>query len=81
MIRTSKTNKRYATRVDVSADLEKYVPNIIKKLKADAIKSLKVPKNTLRIIFLKKQSGFDGDGFVRNVKTHIFTYNVITFKR
>lgn len=81
MIRLQRTNKRYATRFDVSAELEKYVPNIVKQLKAEAIKAVKVPKNTLRIIFLKKQSGYDGDGFTRNVKSHIFTYNIITFKR
>lgn len=81
MIRLQRTNKRYANRVDVSAELEYTIPDIEKQLKADAIKSVKVPKNTLRIIFLKKQSGFDGDGFVRNVKTYIFTYNIITFKR
>lgn len=85
MIKLKYPNKNYATRygnrVDFSSDLEKYMPNIGRYLKTESLRNLKVPKNTLRIIFLKKVIGYDGDGFPRQVKTAIFTYNVITFKR
>lgn len=80
MIRIKKSNYRYATRADVSTEfLEMPIAN--KLLKAESLKNLKVPKNTLRIIFNSKVIGYDGDGFVRNVKTVIFRYNIITFKR
>lgn len=81
MIKIYKPITKYAVRVDFSAEMEFVIPGLQKDLNRDAIKSLKVPKNTLRIIFKNKDVGFDGDGFVRNFKTAIFYYNIITFKR
>jgi len=80
MIRAKKDFKRYATRVDVTNGLLK-VKGIEKFLKKESIKSLKLPKNTLKIIFQKMVTGYDGDGFARDVKTVIFHYKIITFKR
>jgi len=81
MIKTRKSNKIYAVRCDVTADMEYCFPDIHKFLKKDSLRNLKLPKNTLKIIFKDKRQGFYGDGFVRNVKTVIFRYNIITFKR
>ena len=81
MIRLKKSNLKYASRIDFLAEMEFNTPGLQKYLNRDAIKSLKVPKNTFKIIFKNKDVGFDGDGFVRNVKTAIFYYNIITFKR
>jgi len=81
MIKPRNSNKIYATRIDISAEMEYHFPNIHKILKRKSIGELKLPKNTLKVIFKDKKTGFDGDGFVRNVKTVIFRYNIITFKR
>lgn len=84
MIRIQRIHKKslkYARRVDVSAEIEYVIPNIVNDLKKDSLRELKLPKNTLRIVFKNKESGFAGDGFSRNVKTYIFNYNIITFKR
>lgn len=81
MIRVKKDFRKYATRVDIPADLEYCVSDIQKHLKKESIKNLKVPKNTLRVVFLKKRIGYHGDGFALDMKTIIFTCNIITFKR
>lgn len=80
MIRVKKDFRKYATRVDVPNQVLQ-MHGISLYLKKQSIKNLKVPKNTLRIIFDKKRVGYDGDGFARDVKTIIFQYKIITFKR
>lgn len=50
-------------------------------LKRKSMKLLELPKNTLRVTLIGKVSGYNNDDFVRDIKTVIFTYEIITFKR
>lgn len=80
MIKLQRPNTKYATTVDVVSEVIED-PGMMKYLKKESIRKLKVPKNTLRIMFKDKFTGWNGDGFARNIKTVRFTYNIITFKR
>lgn len=55
--------------------------SMMSQIRKDSFKQLKVPKNTLRILFKDRFIGLHGDDFPRNLKTIRFTYNIITFKR
>ncbi len=80
IIRIKRNRERYATSVRASVEAADD-PGLLKYLQCDSIKNLKVPKNTLKIIFNKRVVGYDSDGFARNIRTIIFYYNIITFKR
>lgn len=80
MIKLQRPNTKYATMVDVVSEAVED-QGMMRYLKKESIRKLKIPKNTLRIIFIDVFEGWHGDGFVRNVKTVRFTYNIITFKR
>lgn len=81
MIKIHKRIERYAAHFTVTAAMEYENPNIETFLKKESIKKLKVPDNTLKIIFIRSFKGYHGDDFIKNQKTFAFYYNIITFKR
>lgn len=40
-----------------------------------------LPKNTLKTVLLNNKTGYNGDDFVKNRKSVVFIYEIITFKR
>lgn len=80
MIKTIRSRYGYATshKINRESEGDKKFNAILRK---ESMANIRVPKNTLRIILLHKRVGYNGGDFIRDVKTVIFTYNIITFKR
>lgn len=80
MLKVSKP-KRFAKVVKVnhqSVQTDSYMKFLKKKNKP---KQKELPKNTLKVEFLKHELGFDKDDFMFDRRTLRSQYNIYTFKR
>lgn len=82
MIRIIRSKNRYGTYHKVSEEMSNSeYKEALKRINKESISILKVPKNTLKIKMFRIKIGLDKDDFIKNMKTIIIEYNIITFKR
>lgn len=82
MIKVNKRDVKYASFYKVSLTMlndlgEKEVIKLFRSIH----RPFKLPKNTLKVKYIKPFIGFHNDDFVMNMKTISFSYRVYTFKR